>query len=91
MSESDKIPDFGIPEDATFFGADYIGAEVTGLGVLVDQFHHRDENGGDYHGSFAPIGESTKVCWPVLENFVRQAPPRAPSTTSTNVEYSYVQ
>lgn len=40
---TDEFRPFGLPSTATFVGIDYIGAEVTGLGVKVDQFY--DQNG----------------------------------------------
>ena len=81
-----QFPDFGVPEDSTFFGADYLGAEIEKLGVLVDQFHSRDEHGGDYHGSFAPLGSGT-ACVPVLESYVNREP-QVP-TDNRNVQFRY--
>ncbi|XP_019864297.1 PREDICTED: halilectin 3, alpha chain-like [Amphimedon queenslandica] len=90
IESTESFPDFGIPENATFFGSDYLGAEGPNLGVLVDNFYHRDGEGGDYHGSFAPVGFTGTVCWPVVESFVRRTPPRSPRPTSTNVAYEFM-
>ena len=35
---------YGVLRDAQFFGTDYLGAEVSGLGVLVDQFGQQFES-----------------------------------------------
>ena len=35
---------FGVPQNATFLGIDYLGAESTTLGLLVDSFF--DEGSG---------------------------------------------
>lgn len=40
---TDPFQPIGVPQDATFYGIDFLGAEVSNLGVRVDQFHHRDE------------------------------------------------
>ena len=92
MNET-RFPDFGIPEDATFFGFDYLGASIPNYGVGVDQFHHRSEEtpeSGDYHGSYAPIGSEASECVPILSSFVNQPPPGPPSRSTKNIHTTYV-
>ena len=36
---------FGVPDGAEFHGIDYLGAEIPGLGLLVDSFSERSSTG----------------------------------------------
>ena len=34
----DEFRPFGVPSNSTFHGIDYLGAEIAGLGLLVESF-----------------------------------------------------
>lgn len=94
MNEA-RFPDFGVPEDATFYGFDYLGSSIPNYGVGVDQFHSRqseDERSGDYHGSYAPVGTEAQSCVPILSSFVNEETPGPPPSRSTrNIHTTYAR
>uniref|UniRef100_A0A1X7VN86 Uncharacterized protein n=1 Tax=Amphimedon queenslandica TaxID=400682 RepID=A0A1X7VN86_AMPQE len=78
---------YGVLTSAQYYGNDFLGAEVGGLGVEVDQFGEQFESGGRYFASYAPIGTSEFQCVPLLEAFVNL---RGPYSEQYNVHYEFL-
>ena len=82
----------GVLDGARFLGREWIGAEITGLGLEVDQFmaERGDERDrGYYHASFVPAAPQSgadKVCIPVLESYVNL---NGPFPDRHNVHYEF--
>jgi hypothetical protein len=60
------IPAFGVPSTAKFNAAEYIGAVLPNLGVLVNEYYEVVPDTRIYLGSYAPANADGSVCVPVL-------------------------
>jgi hypothetical protein len=91
----EQFPRFGAPEGASFHHMDRLGSFVYNLGVDTDYFRMDTDDGGVFHGYYAPLFTSgslySRECVPVIESYenIDTAPTHQRNTHFTLVSPFY--